>query len=229
MKKPVVDYRKLRPSNLNTPEYSHLLYLLGWLGYFILYFLTEKLIPAASCHSVHCGLDDVIPFCEYFVIPYTFWYIFIVLTLLYFILYDPEGFKKLMTFIIVAQVVAVIIYIVYPTRQDLRPEEFLHHNVFTWVMSLIYAFDTNTGVCPSLHVAISIGLASAWCKQKQVHRGWKIFAVVAACLISIATAFVKQHSVVDIFAALPLAVLCEIIAYGKSWWLPRLRRRPRVS
>lgn len=228
MKKPVVDYRQLRPSNLNTPEYSHLLYLLGWLGYFILYFLTENLIPAASCHPVHCRLDDVIPFCEYFVIPYTFWYVFIVLTLLYFVLYDPKGFKKLMTFIIVAQVVAVLVYIVYPTRQDLRPEEFLRSNFFTWVMSLIYAFDTNTGVCPSLHVAISIGLASAWCKEEGVRRGWKIFTVIAACLISIATAFVKQHSVVDILAALPLAVLCEIIAYGKSWWLPRLRRQ-RVS
>ena len=29
MKKPVVDYRKLRLSNIRTPEYSHLLLLLG--------------------------------------------------------------------------------------------------------------------------------------------------------------------------------------------------------
>ena len=32
MKKPVVDYRKLRLSNIRTPEYSHLLLLLGWVG-----------------------------------------------------------------------------------------------------------------------------------------------------------------------------------------------------
>lgn len=46
MKKPVVDYRKLRLSNIRTPEYSHLLLLLGWVGYFLLYFLTENFIPA---------------------------------------------------------------------------------------------------------------------------------------------------------------------------------------
>ena len=30
MLKPEVDYRRLRPSNLRSPEFSHLLYLLFW-------------------------------------------------------------------------------------------------------------------------------------------------------------------------------------------------------
>ena len=62
MKQPVVDYRKLRLSNLRSPEFSHLLLLLGWVGYFILYFLTENLIPAEDCYPFHCRLDDLIPF-----------------------------------------------------------------------------------------------------------------------------------------------------------------------
>ena len=203
MKQPVVDYRPFRLSKLNTPEYNHLLYLLGWVGYFILYFLTENLIPAERCYPVHCWLDDVIPFNEIFVIPYTFWYVLIVISLLYFLLYNPDSFKKLMGFIIVTQVVAVAVYIIFPTRQDLRPEVFPRENILTWVMGLIYTFDTNTGVCPSLHVAYSIGIASVWCKEKGVAKGWKVFVVIAAVLISISTAFVKQHSVVDIIAALP--------------------------
>lgn len=226
MRKPVVDYRQLRPSKLKEPEYRHLLYLLGWLGYFLLYFLTENLIPAESCHPVHCALDDVIPFCEVFIIPYTFWYIFIVGTLLYFVLYNTDGFKKLQTMIIIAQVLAMVVYIVYPTRQDLRPEVFQRENLFTWGMGLIYGFDTSTGVCPSLHVAISLNIASAWTKEREVPRWWKAAAVVIAILISISTAFVKQHSVVDIIAALPLALLGEIVVYGKSYWLPKLRKAP---
>ena len=45
MRKPVVDYRQLRPNNISSPQYRHLFWLLGWVGYFILYFLTENLIP----------------------------------------------------------------------------------------------------------------------------------------------------------------------------------------
>ena len=69
MRTPMVDYRKLRLSNINNPEYRHLFLLLGWVGYFILYLLTENLIPAESCYPVHCWLDDVVPFCEWFIIP----------------------------------------------------------------------------------------------------------------------------------------------------------------
>ena len=70
MRKPVVDYRTFRLRRLNEPQFSHLKYLLGWVGYFILYFLTENLIPAENCHPVHCRLDDIIPFNELFLIPY---------------------------------------------------------------------------------------------------------------------------------------------------------------
>ena len=222
MKKPVVDYRSFRLKRINEPQYSHLKYLLGWVGYFILYFLTENLIPAENCYPVHCWLDDMIPFCELFVIPYVFWYGLIVISLLYFALYSPDSFKKLMTFIIVTQVVAMAIYIAFPTRQDLRPEMFERDNILTGIMGLIYAFDTNTGVCPSLHVAYSIGIASTWLKYKDTSKRWKSFVVAAVVLICLSVAFVKQHSVIDIFAALPVCLLAEGIAFGKSYWKPRL-------
>ena len=74
MKKPTADYRQFRLSKLNTPQFSHLKLLLGWVGYFVLFFLTEKLIPREACYVVYSPLDDCIPFCEWFLIPYVFWY-----------------------------------------------------------------------------------------------------------------------------------------------------------
>ena len=56
MKKPMVDYREFRLSRLNDPRFSHLKLLLGWVGYFVLYFLTENLIPAEKCTPVHMCL-----------------------------------------------------------------------------------------------------------------------------------------------------------------------------
>jgi len=224
MRKPVVDYRTFRLSKVNQPQFRHLLYLLGWVGYFCLYFLTENLIPAENCHVMHCAADDVIPFCEYFLVFYVGWYALIVATLIYFALYDPEGFKHFMTFIIVTQVTAMIVYIVYPSRQDLRPTVFPRDNFLTDIARFLYAFDTNTGVCPSLHVAYSVGIASAFLKDKGSRLWWKITVVFLAIMISLSTAFVKQHSVVDIYAAIPFCILAEIIAYGKSYWLPKFKK-----
>lgn len=225
MRKPTVDYRGFRLSKIKEPQYSHLLLLLGWVAYFILYFVTENFIPAEACHPVHCALDDMIPFCEYFVIAYCFWYVWVAGSLLFGLLYDVETFKNLSKYIIVTQVIAMAAYIIYPTRQDLRPEVFTRDNFFTWVMGIIYSFDTSTGVCPSLHVAYSVAMASVFLKRKDGALWFKIFVVFAAVMVSLATMFVKQHSAVDVFMALPVCLLAEILVYGKSYWLPKFRKK----
>ena len=217
MKKPVVDYRTFRLSRINEPQFSHLKLLGGWIVYFILYFLTENLIPLESCTAIHSRLDDIIPFCEWFVIPYVFWYVLIVISLGYFMLYNIDSFKKLSTYIIITQAVAMVIYIAFPNRQDLRPAAFERDNLLTRLLGLIYTFDTNSNVCPSLHVAYSLGIASTWVKVKEASVSWKVFVVVAVILICLSVAFTKQHSIVDAFAALPVGLLAECIVFRKYW------------
>lgn len=217
MKKPTVDYSGFRLSKLNSPQFSHLKLLWGWIVYFALFVLTENLIPVEKCIPVHCFLDDLIPFCEIFLIPYVSWYFLTAGSLLYFALYNVDNFKRLQIFIIVTQVVAMIIYILIPNRQDLRPAEFPRDNFLTDCVGLIYSLDTNTGVCPSLHCAYSIGIASVWLKEKQVHWGFKLFVVVFAIIICLSTMFIKQHSAVDLFAAIPVCLLAEWISCGSYW------------
>ena len=214
MRRPVVDYRAFRLSKLNTPTFSHLKLLLGWVGYFALYFLTENLIPIEKCHVIHCALDDIIPFCERFILPYVGWYALVVFSLGWFLLYDVDSFKKLQTYIIITQVVAMAVYILYPSCQNLRPAEFPRENLLTDCIAFLYAFDTNTGVCPSLHCAYSIGIASVWLRRKDTAKVWKVFVVLAVTLICLSTMFIKQHSAVDFFAALPVCLLAEILVFS---------------
>ena len=216
MKKPVVDYRGLRLHNITSPQYNHLLLLLGWVGYFVLYFLTENLIPPEKCAPIHCRLDDLIPFCDWFVIPYVSWYLLIVVSMGYFLLYRVESFRSMQTYIIITQVIAMAVYILYPNRQDLRPETFPRENILTWILGLIYSFDTSTGVCPSLHVAYSLGIASTWLREKTAPL-WVRLAIALWCgVICISVAFVKQHSVVDIFAAIPVCIFAEWFVFFRK-------------
>ena len=216
MQTPTVDYRKLRLNNIYTPEYRHLFLLLGWVGYFALYFLTENLIPAEKCFPVHCWLDDVVPFCEWFIIPYVSWHLLIVVSLAWFLLYNVDGFKKLQTYIILTQVIAMAVYIIFPNRQDLRPEVFPRENLLTGLIGLIYSADTNTGVCPSLHVAYSLGIASTWLRERSVSKWIRICIAVWCGVICISVAFVKQHSVVDIFAAVVMCLFIEWFVFFKK-------------
>lgn len=216
MRTPTVDYRKLRLGNIRTPEFRHLLLLLGWVVYFILYFLTENLIPAEHCYSVHCRLDDLVPFCEWFVIAYVSWYLLIAGSITYFLLYNVDSFKKMQTYIIITQIIAVSVYILFPTRQDLRPAVFPRENVLTRLLGFLYTFDTNTGVCPSLHVAYSLGIASTWLREKSVSKGLRAAIALWCGVICISVAFVKQHSVVDIFAAIPMCLFAEWFVFFRK-------------
>lgn len=217
MKTPEVDYRQFRLRRINYPQFSHLKLLLGWVGYFILYILTETLIPRENCYVMHCRLDDLIPFCEVFIIPYVLWYLLVAGSLLYFALYDVDSFKKLMKYIIITQVVAMAIYIIFPNRQDMRPTVFPRDNILTDIVSIIYYFDTSTNVCPSLHVAYSLGIASTWLKSKAPSKISKVLVTAFSLLVCVSTAFVKQHSVLDAFAALPVCLLAEIIVFRKYY------------
>lgn len=216
MKKPVVDYTKLRLSRLNDPRFAHLKLLAGWIIYFALYFLTENLIPAERCHVIHCGLDDLIPFNEGFLVLYCYWYVLIIGSLLWFLLYDIRAFKQLQIYIMITQAVAMLVYILYPSIQTMRPVNFARDNSLTRLMAFIYAVDTPTGVCPSLHVAYSMGIAAVWCRKKDVALAWKGFMILSAVLISISTAFVKQHSVIDILAAIPVGFLADHLVFGRT-------------
>lgn len=216
MRKPIVDYREFRLAKINEPQFSHLKLLLGWVGYFVMYFITEQFIPVDKCFIMHSRLDDIIPFCEVFVVPYVFWYFLIAWSLVYFAMYNPENFKNLMKFIIICQVTAMVIYIVFPNRQDLRPEIMPRDNIFTRLVGLLYSFDTDTNVCPSMHVAYSIGIASVWLKEKGAAVGAKIFVVITCILVCLSTMFIKQHSSIDVFAAIGLCAVVEIIVFYKS-------------
>lgn len=216
VRKPEVDYSKVRLKNLSDPEYSHLKLLLGWVFYFAGYILTERLIPYDRCTVIYSPLDDLIPFCEIFIIPYFLWYLLVAGSLLYFLLFHIKSFKSLQKYIIITQVVAMTVYIVFPNRQDLRPDSFPRDNVFTQLVGLLYRLDTSTNVCPSLHVAYSVGIASVWTKEKGVSPAVKTAVVIFVILVCLSTVFLKQHSVVDGFAALLVCLLAEWLVFRKK-------------
>lgn len=217
MPKPCVDYRKFRFSKLNTDEFRHVLLLLFWPVFGLLFTYVERFYPVKKYYSVHCALDDAIPFCEWFFIPYLFWFVWLVGTLAYTFFFDVPAFKKMMYFVMFTYTVTIVIYFLFPTCQELRPPEFERQNLLTQMIGGFYQFDTNTNVCPSIHVIGSFaGAFALWeCRALQKPQ-YRAAIVITTLLISISTVFVKQHSVIDVAAALPLCAIGYYFCFGKS-------------
>lgn len=75
---PVADCRELRLHNLNTDAYAHLKLLLYWPVYGFLFLYVERFYKVEQYPAMHCPLDDLIPFCEWFLVLYLFWFVYLV-------------------------------------------------------------------------------------------------------------------------------------------------------
>lgn len=226
--KPVVDYRRFRLRLLNTKEFSHLKLLLFWPIYVLLFGAIERDVFGDTYTPVEIWLDELIPFCEWFVIPYVFWFFFLLGIHVYTLLYDIPSFRRLIVFMSVTYFSTLAIYLIFPTCQELRPTTFERDNLLTRYMALYYTIDTNTNVCPSIHVAGSWAVVCAAWKSRHFSKwGWRVAFAAVAVLISISTCFVKQHSALDVILAVPLCIAGWKIAMslGKNSSSRPMRRR----
>ena len=207
------DYRGLRLSNVTDPAYRHILLLLYWPVHGLLFLLLERGGLARHYYTVQCALDSLIPFNEWFFLPYLFWFVYLIGGLVYTFFTDVPAFRRMMRFIILTYAVTLVIYILWPTQQLLRPAAFPRDNVMTRFAAWFYEFDTNTNVCPSIHVlgavAVSVGL---WDCGRFARPGWRLAFGAMTALICLSTLFVKQHSVLDVLAAAALSALALPLA-----------------
>lgn len=199
---------------------KQLLWVLYLPVYLILFFTVEHIVtPESQYWAVHTALDDVIPFCEYFAIPYYMWYLFLGSVGVYLMIKDKNAFSRYMMFIAVGFTSALLFGLIIPNGQDLRPDiaSLGRDNVFTRLMSGIYAADTNTNVFPSMHVigsaACVCGLFDTDTLRKRKYTLLKIASVILAVLICASTVFVKQHSVLDIYGGLAFSAVVYVIIY----------------
>ncbi len=182
--------------------------------YLILFFIVERLTED-NYHVIHMALDDKIPFCEYFVIPYFCWFAYVAGFVVYFIFVDKESYWPMFWFLVTGMTLFLIVSFVYPNGHELRPEQFPRDNVFTRMIANLYQTDTATNILPSIHVYNSIGIQIAVQKSRRLsrHRGVQIVSGILCVSIVLSTVFIKQHSMVDVISAFVLAAVLYVLIY----------------
>lgn len=198
--------------------------LLFWPIYLAFFLFLERFKLGDTYAVVWCPLDDRIPFCEFFVLAYFAWFVFMAAVHVYTIFRAPDAYRKMMQFFAVTFGITTVIYFFWPTCQNLRPAHFPRSNVFTTVVGWLYAIDTPTNVCPSLHVIGSMAaLLGAWWVKGLDRPLYRALLCLLTVLIILSTVFLKQHSAVDVLAAAPVCAVGYLVTYGLPW---RGKRKP---
>lgn len=192
------------------PQCWVLLYLAVYVPWFI--WLEQKV--TVSYTILHTRLDEFIPFCEYFILPYCAWYLYFAGTAFYFLLRRPKKeFYEFAALIASGMTLWLLLCTVWPNGLNLRPVIDPRKNFCTWLVSLIYAADTPTNVFPSMHVYVSLVAHSTIRRNLgKEHPGLSGFSWGLMVSICVSTVFIKQHSVLDIVGGIALfAGLAPII------------------
>ena len=206
----------------------------AWVAvYFLLYgpwFIWLEQTVTRDFHVIHTALDDMIPFCEYFIVPYLLWFVYMFGTVFYFFFKNTRDFYRVCTYLFVGMTVCLMICTVFHNGTDMRPAIDPGKNVFTWLVSVLQRVDTSTNIFPSIHVFDSVVMHVAVMKSEDLkkHPYFQKLSLVLCILICASTVFLKQHSVVDVMGALVLAYLLYPMAYGSSYAAESRRYRRKA-
>lgn len=204
--------------------HKHIWLALYFVVYIIVFFTIEAHTPTSGYWVTDSAIDAYIPFVPQFVIFYILWYPLFAAVGIPTLLKDPPAFKRWMYYNMAVLSATLLLDVLIPNGQNLRPENFEVTDFFTWVLSIIWAADTPTNVFPSMHVLGCVGDILC-CLDSKIFSKKARWVIIIACFLCMAsTVLVKQHAFIDTVGALIFIIPAYLLFYRK-----RFRKEPAIA
>ncbi len=199
-------------------QYKHAWVLLYFAIYLPWFFWLEGAVTS-DYHVIHTWLDDLIPFNEYFIIPYFMWFLYVGGVMLFFFLKNAKDFYRLCEYLFAGMTLCLMVCTVFHNGTDLRPVVDPGKNFCCWLVSLLHQIDTSTNVFPSIHVFNSVAVHVAVVKSDslQNRNGIHFLSLVLCVMICLSTMFLKQHSVMDVMGGLLVAYVLYPLTFNHEY------------
>ena len=184
--------------------------------FYIITFIWLENRPVEHIHIIEMEIDKYIPFCEYFIIPYYMWFGYIALTVIAFVFWaDNKEYLRLCFMLGAGMTIFLFISYIWPNGLHLRPDVLPRDNFCTDLVRLLQSSDTSTNVFPSIHCYNSmVANAAIWKNKTFGQKKWiKWSSLILCVLVLMSTLFLKQHSMMDLLAALFMFVAFYIPLY----------------
>ena len=171
-----------------------------------------------AIHEINFGIDEYIPFCEVFIVPYLLWFGYVAFTVVYLCITDKEESNKLVLFLMAGMTIFIIVSAIFPNGHNLRPTKFERDNIFIDLIKNLYKADTPTNILPSIHVYNSVAIMIAVWRSNRFagHNVIKTLMLALGASIICSTVLIKQHSMLDVLLALLLSALMYSVCYKRA-------------
>ena len=194
--------------------HRHAYWILLYVAIYMIGFNVLENAGHVHYHIIHTWLDDQIPFCEYFIIPYFLWFGFNVAVVTWIVFKGTvQETYKVSAVLMTGMMIFLVVSAIYPNRLDVRPDYVDTSNICGMLVSFLYKTDTPTNVLPSIHVFNTMALCFAVRGNKTL-REKKLITFssdILGVLIILSTMFLKQHSVIDVSLGLVMGVMLQMV------------------
>lgn len=199
-------------------KYRHIIPLLIYMFVYLGWFAWLEENNNKDYSVIHVSLDDYIPFCEVFIVPYLLWFLYVSAVVIFLFFKNKPEYYKACVFLFTGMTIFLIVSTLWPNGHHLRLTEMPRDNVFTQAVSALWRVDTPTNLWPSIHVYNSMGAHFAVMRSTDLadKKGIKIASGILAFSIILSTMFLKQHSVFDVVTALALGSIMYLVVYRRD-------------
>ena len=196
-------------------RYKHSIPLIIYMAVYGAWFACLEKAVTHPQTIIHVKLDDYIPFCEVFVIPYFLWFAYVSVVVLYCFFKNKQEYYRACFFLFTGMTVFLVISTLWPNGQHLRPSVMPRDNIFTTMVAALYKADTPTNLWPSIHVYNSIGAHLAVTHNEKLRKNKVIYfgSLILCISIILSTVFIKQHSCFDVITGILMGAIMYVIVY----------------
>ncbi len=178
------------------------------------YELSNHLATPDRLHPIWCRLDEVIGVHPWWVLPYCSWFVLLIFTAAWLLWKDTSLMRRFGKYCMITSILTVPVFFIWPTCVLHRPAVVEGTGISSALLRLLYSIDNNACVMPSLHVIWAFGMLFAmWNDRTFAAPAWRLLWTVQTILISLSTAFTKQHSVLDTVFAVPYILLAWYLSF----------------
>lgn len=164
---------------------------------------------STNYHFIDMEIDNLIPFCKYFILFYITYYFSPPIQLYYISYKDKNKFYRLVISGVISVIIANICFLCYQTK-FIRPVV-EGSDIFSVLVRYIYTIDNGAVNCfPSIHAIFGMLMIIGGCNTKGTNIWYKLLTITVGLGCIVSTVFVKQHYFIDMVAG----VLLILVVYG---------------
>ncbi|WP_066496295.1 phosphatase PAP2 family protein [Abyssisolibacter fermentans] len=175
--------------------------------------ISYKLLNNADrgVYSLLTDIDRAVPFLKIFILPYIFWYIYVLGGLVYLCFKNKKVYYIALASLNIGLIICSVLYYYFQTTV-LRPE-LVDNDILTRLVTFIYNHDQPYNCFPSTHVTTTY-IVMKGINAIKIYKSFKLLTNIIGILIILSTQFVKQHVILDlIFAILLGEIVYKIVEF----------------